>query len=117
MKIDFAVKGTINNELCCKIEVTDNKKIKEDIKKLYSNKILESMKNEKMKIYFYAETLPDDKRTIKITIEALTETLFDMGWYFKDNDIEDNNIEVIIVAEDQKTQDLYKIACKKIGLI
>ncbi len=124
MKIDFTLKDriNINNDLCCKIEITDNKKIKEDIKKLYSNKILEAMQSGKMKIYFYAETLPDDEKTIKITTEIFTEVLYDMGWYFKDNeieanDIEDNNFEVIIVAEEQKTQDIYITACKKMGLI
>lgn len=119
MKIDFILKEeiNINSELYCKVEITNNKKTKEDIKELYSNKILEYIQTGKMKTYFYAETLPDDKKTIKITTEALSESLFDIGWYFKDNDIEDNDFEVIIIAGDQRTQDLYRIACKKMGLI
>lgn len=44
-----------------------------------------------------------------------------MGWYFNDNKIEtdigDNNFEVIIVAEEQKTQDIYIVACEKMALI
>lgn len=119
MKIEFILKEKIiiSNELYYKIEVTNDKKIKEDIKKFYYNKILESIQNGKTKINFYAEVIPDDKKTIKITTEALSEALFDTGWYFKDNDIEDNNFEVIIIAEDERTQDLYKVACKKMGLI
>lgn len=118
MKINLNLKEeiSINNELDCKIEVTKDKKIKEDIKKIDSNKILESIQTGKMKVYFYAEKLPDDKKTIKITTDALFETLFDMDWYFEDNNIDDNNFEVIIIAEDEKTQDLYKIAFKKWGL-
>lgn len=119
MKIDFILKEEINvnNESCCKIEITDNKKNEEDIKQMYSNEILEAIQTGRMNIYFYAETLPDDKKTIKITTEFFTDVLFDMGWYFKDNDIEDNNFEVIIIAEEQKTQDLYRTACRKMGLI
>lgn len=119
MKIDFILKEeiNINNELYCKMEITNNKKIKEDIKELYSNKILEYIQTGKTKIYFYAETLPNDNKTVKITTEALSEALFDMSWYFEDNYIKDNNFEVIIIAEDHRTQDLYRIACKKMGLI
>ena len=81
------------------------------------NKMVEAIQSGKMKMYFYAETIPDDKKTIKITTEALSEALFDTGWYFKDNDIEDSDFEVVIISEDERTQDLYKNECKKLGLI
>lgn len=117
MNLKFVLKEELNNEQCYELDEIEDKKVKEQKKEFYSNVIIEAIQTGKTKIYFEAKEILNDKNIIKLTTEALAEALFDIGWYFDDNNIDDSNFNIVIISDDENCLELYKKACKEMGFV
>ena len=119
MKIEVILNENIvvNDEEICKIVVTQDKNEKKEIKMMYSKRIMDTILAGLSQFYFLVEGVPEDKKTAKITSEALSEMLFDIGWEFKNNNIDDSNFKIIILAQNEETRRFYEVACDKMGLL
>ncbi|MBS6398188.1 MAG: hypothetical protein KH452_13740 [Clostridiales bacterium] len=99
----------------CQIVVIDNKSIKEDTKKMYAQKLVTAIQEQKGGFIFYVDEIPKDKKIAKLTSEAITECLFDVGWYCSKNILDDRTFDVIISVSDPEAEKHYKKALKKMG--
>lgn len=99
----------------CQIVVIDNKTIKEDTKEIYAQKLVTAIKEQKNGFVFYGNAIPKDKKIAKLTSEAITECLFDVGWYCNKNSLNDSLFDVVISVSDAESEKYYKKALKRMG--
>lgn len=99
------------------IKIANNKLESEENFKYYKDVLIKLVQNincQEVKFVFRANenTITD---TIHLTIDALTSALFDISWYYHDNNIPVATIYIVVQSENTKV--LYENACKKIGFI
>lgn len=108
--------GVSNHGVGMWIAPAENKRVKEDMKEMYAQKLVEAIKAEQSPFFFYSEGIPEHKKVAKLTSEALREMLFDVSWYCSDNGLDDSNFQVVIVVPDDETEKFYRKSLKQMGI-
>ena len=81
--------GVSNRGVGTWIATAENKGVKEDMKEIYAQKLVEAIKAQQSPFFFYSEGIPEHKKVAKFTSEALREMLFDVSWYCSDNGLDE----------------------------
>lgn len=116
MRVNVYLENNYNTDMPnCQIVVIDNKSIKEDTKEMYAQKLVAAIQEQKGGFVFYGNEIPKDKKIAKLTSEAITECLFDVGWYCNKNALDDSSFDVILSVSDAESEKHYKKALKKMG--
>lgn len=115
MRIGVYLDNNSADKDVCHIVCIDNKNTKEDIKEMYAQKLVTAITEHKEKFMFYGSIVPQDKKIAKFTSEAITECLFDVGWYCNKNNLDTSQFEVCIYVPDAATEKYYQKALKKMG--
>ncbi len=89
---------------------------KENSKEEYAQALVKAVEDGKGSFAFYVPRLSANKKTAKLTGEALREMLFDVEWHCSDTGLAADGFQVLLLFPDEETRTFYGKSLRKMGI-